>query len=70
MMFPKKFIEKNLYDMIDSHKRVRYGDMVYWANATTREIYALSADAYDNGVIDGYKVGNISDDYTTVTKAE
>lgn len=69
MRFPQKFIEKHLYEMTRENKRVRYGRMVYWANATTREIYALSTAAYDSGVIDGYKVGEISKDYETVRKA-
>ena len=69
MKFPKKLIEKNLFEMTREHKRIRYNGFVFWANATTREIYALSEDAYNNGVIDGYKVGDISDDYSSVTKA-
>ena len=69
MRFPKKFIESKLFDM-RSGKKVRYGDMVYWANFTTREIYGLSAIAAANGVKDGYKVADISEDYETVTKCE
>ena len=69
MKFPKVQIEKKLDDMLMSKRNiVRYGGFVFWANSVTREIYALSEEAYDNGVINGYKVGKISDDYKTVTK--
>ena len=69
MKFPKVLIEKNLNDMLQSKKNVvRYCGFVFWANAYTREIYALSEEAYDNGVIDGYKVGEIGEDYKTVKK--
>ena len=70
MKFPKKKIEENLWEMTREGKRIRYCGFVFWANATTKEIYALSEDAYDNGVIDGYKVADISDDFTTVERVE
>ena len=67
--FPKKLIEKNLPAMLWSMKMVvRYCGFVFWVNSTTMEIYALSADSYDNGVIDGYKVGHVADDKKTAIK--
>lgn len=43
-------------------KKITYRGKVYWANLMTNEIYALSDVAYKNGVINGYRVGVITED--------
>lgn len=41
-------------------KTVTVGNRAYWANMTTREIYAESVTAYECGIVNGYKVADIS----------
>ena len=42
--------------------KITYRGKVYWANTVTREIYAHSVDDEISGVINGYKVADITDD--------
>ena len=58
---------------LNSHKeklfygeKVTYRGKVYWANMLTREIYANSVDAEIFGVINGYKVADITDEFEIV----
>ena len=68
MRFPKKLIEKNLWDMVRNSKKIRSGGFVYWVNSTTLEVYAMSEDAWNSGRINGDLVAVVSDDLTSVTK--
>jgi len=43
-------------------KRIQLGDRVYWANRTSREIYAHSVEDEQAGSLAGYKVGDITGD--------
>ena len=51
-------------------RKITYRGKVYWANMTTREIYAHSVDAEISGAIDGYKVADITDDWVIVPAKE
>ena len=45
-----------------AEKKVTYRGKVYWANMTTREVYAHSVDEEIAGSVSGYKVADIDDD--------
>ena len=49
-----------------AEKKVTYRGKVYWANMVAREVYAHSIDAEISGVINGYKVADIDDDWNIV----
>lgn len=44
-------------------RKITYHGKVYWANMTTREVYAHSVDEEIAGSIGGYKVADITDDW-------
>mgnify|MGYP007111691944 CR=1 FL=1 len=44
-------------------RKITYRGKVYWANMTTREVYAHSVDEEIAGSISGYKVADITDDW-------
>lgn len=46
-----------------SGRKITYRGKVYWANMTTKEVYAHSEDEEIAGSISGYKVANITDDW-------
>lgn len=58
----KKYLEDNIEDLIEGKKLRKYG-LVFWANTAHMTINALSEEAYDSGVIDGYKVAEINVTY-------
>lgn len=47
-------------------KKVYYRGKVYWANIVTMEIYCQSVEAEMGGVINGYKVANITDEWEII----
>ena len=51
----------NHKEKLFSGEKVTYRGKVYWANMLTREIYAHSVDAEISGVINGYKIADITD---------
>lgn len=67
---------KNVINYLNRHRdelyrgKVTCYGLVCWANKTTREIYAHSEDAEISGVIDGYKIANITDDWLITEAAE
>lgn len=60
-----KYLNAHKNDLFEGHK-ITYRGKVYWANMYTREVYAMSAEAYNCGVTDGYKVADIAADCTIV----
>lgn len=56
----------NHKDELFTGRKVTYRGKVYWANMTTREIYAQSVEADMAGVINGYLVARITDDWQIV----
>lgn len=64
----KKFLEKNIDKLLDGRK-IKYRDRVFWLNSVYMDIYAVSAEAYETGVKDGYRVAHVNDDNTvTITE--
>lgn len=61
----EKYLNAHKQDLFEGNK-VTYRGMVYWANMTTREIYAHSDDAEIIGSINGHKVADITDDWQIV----
>lgn len=55
-----KYLNDHKEELFSGNK-VTYRGKVYWANMTTREIYAHSVDAEMSGVINGRKVAEITD---------
>lgn len=49
-----------------AEKKVTYRGKVYWANMTTREVYAHSIDEESAGSVSGYKVADIDDDWNII----
>lgn len=49
-----------------AEKKVTYRGKVYWANMTTREVYAHSVDEEILGSIGGYKVADIDDEWNII----
>lgn len=47
-------------------KKITYRGKVYWANRTTMEIYAHSVDDEILGSVTGYKVADITPDFSVV----
>lgn len=47
-------------------RKITYRGKVYWANMTRREVYAHSVEAELAGVINGYKVADITEDWQIV----
>lgn len=47
-------------------QKITYRGNVYWANMTTREIYAHSVDEEIAGSVSGYKVADITADWEIV----
>lgn len=60
-----KYLNAHKNELFEGRK-VTYRGNVYWANMYTREVYAMSAEAYSCGVIDSYKVADIAADNTIV----
>lgn len=60
-----KYLNKHNAELFDG-KKITYRGKVYWANMTTREIYAHSVDEEILGSISGYKVADINDDWEIV----
>lgn len=60
-----KHLNNHKQELFDGNK-VTYRNKVYWANMTTREIYAQSVDAELSGSINGYKVADITDDWEII----
>lgn len=60
-----KYLNDHAAELFDGQK-ITYRGKVYWANMVTREIYAMSEDAYISGVINGYKVADITNDWQIV----
>lgn len=60
-----KYLNKHKEELFYGDK-ITYRGKVYWANTVTREIYAHSVDDEISGVINGYKVADITDDWEIV----
>ena len=60
-----KYLNNHKTELFDGEK-LEYRNMVYWANMVTMEIYAHSVDAEISGVINGYKVAAITEDWQIV----
>lgn len=60
-----KYLNDHKQELFNGEK-VTYRGRVYWANMTTREIYAQSVDAEMAGSINGYKVADITEDWKIV----
>lgn len=60
-----KYLNKKREELFCGHK-VEYRGKVYWANMSTREVYAHSVDAEISGSISGYKVADITEDWQIV----
>ena len=60
-----KYLNNHQEDLFAGHK-LTYRGKVYWANMTTREIYAHSTDEEILGSISGYKVADITDTWDIV----
>lgn len=56
------FLNRHSEELFNGQKVTGY-DRVFWANMTTREIYAHSTDAEILGSINGYKVADITDNW-------
>lgn len=44
-------------------EKIKYQGMIYWANMVTMEIYTHSVEAEMNGVINGWKVADITKEW-------
>lgn len=64
-----KYLNKHANELFNS-KKVTYRGKVYWANMTTREVYAHSIDEEILGSISGYKVADIDDEGNIVKANE
>lgn len=60
-----KYLNRHKSELF-AEKKVTYRGKVYWANMVTRKVYAHSIDAEISGVINGYKVADIDDDWNIV----
>ena len=60
-----KYLNKHKEELFYGDK-ITYRGKVYWANTVTREIYAHSVEEEISGVINGYKVADITDDWEIV----
>lgn len=60
-----KYLNQHKEALFDRRK-LTYRGKVYWANMTTREVYAHSIDEEIAGSISGCKVADIADDWTIV----
>lgn len=60
-----KYLNKKREELLYGHK-VEYRGKVYWANTSTREVYAHSVDEEIAGSINGYKVADITEDWQIV----
>lgn len=58
-----KYLNNRRYLLFNGEK-ITYHGKVYWANMATMEIYAHSVDEEIAGSISGYKVANITDNWT------
>ena len=63
-----KYLDKHANELFNG-KKVTYRGNVYWANMTTREVYAHSIDEEILGGISGYKFADI-DDKGNIVKAD
>lgn len=59
------YLNRHSEELFAGHKLTAYGK-VFWANMTTREIYAHSEDAEIAGVINGDKVAEITEDWQII----
>ena len=64
-----KYLNKHANELFNG-KKVTYRGKVYWANMTTREVYAHSIDEEILGSISGYKVAGIDDEGNIVKANE
>lgn len=64
-----KYLNNHKQELFNGNK-ITYRGKVYWANMTTREIYAQSVDSEIAGSINGYKVADITDDWAIVPVKE
>ena len=64
------YLNRHHEELYNYPGKVQCYGLVCWANKTTREIYAHSEAAEISGVIDGYKIGRITDDWTIEEAAE
>ena len=64
-----KYLNKHANELFNG-KKVTYRGKVYWANMTTREVYAHSIDEEILGSISGYKVADIDDEGNIVKANE
>jgi hypothetical protein len=63
----KKYLESNMEDLLEG-KKIRKNGFVYWVNSAHMIINAMSEEEWDSGVINGYKIAEINEDYTvTIT---
>ena len=60
-----KYLNNHKTDLFKG-KKITYRGKVYWANMTTREIYAHSVEAEMSGVINGYKVADIDGNWNII----
>lgn len=60
-----KYLNRHKSELFDG-KTVTYRGEVYWANMTTREVYAHSIDAEIAGSVSGYKVADIDDEWNII----
>ena len=60
-----KYLNDHKQELFNGEK-VTYRGRVYWANMTTKEVYAQSVDAEMAGSINGYKVADITEDWEIV----
>ena len=56
------YLNKHKMDLYNGNK-VTWRGRVFWANMTTKEIYAHSIDEEIAGSVSGYKVAIIDDDW-------
>lgn len=63
----EKYLNSRIYDLVNGRK-IKFYNRVYWANYNNgvQMLYALSLDAFVNGVIDGYVCGYIKDMKATI----
>ena len=60
-----KYLNRHKSELF-AEKDVTYRGKVYWANMTTREVFAHSIDEEILGSISGYKVADIDDEWNII----
>ena len=64
-MIDMKYLNSHKYELFNGSD-ITYRGKVYWANMTTREVYAHSIDDEILGSISGYKVADIDDEWNII----